>query len=845
MSVLHTIQEWLLNRIFIYARAHHYDVTGIYKEQFIIHDITERTQIERKISESHDFYLTLFNQFPVLIWRSRLDTQCDFFNSSWLQFTGRTLEQESGIGWAEGVHPEDYQRCLDIYLNAFQQREPYDIEYRLRRYDGEYRWILGNGRPYHNLDGKFAGYIGSCYDITERKLAEEIVKESEERYRRIVETANEGVWVINAQNETTFVNGKMAHMLGYTVEEMIGKTLYSFMDETGLPAATNQVERRHQVISEQHDFKFKRKDGSDLWAIFTTTTILDAAGRYAGALGMVSDITRRKNAEAQLVRAKEIAETANQFKSEFLANMSHEIRTPMNGVIGMSELLLGTELTPEQHDYLTIIKDSADSLLNIINDVLDFSKIEAGKLELNKVAFNPRKLVEKINDTFALLALSKGIELLCRVDPELPSSLYGDPDRLRQILVNLIGNAIKFTEKGEILITVENASEDQIISLDKCLIQFSVKDTGMGIPQDKMHMLFQNFSQLDASSTRKSSGSGLGLAISKKLVELMDGSIKVVSKVHEGSIFSFQIPMLINNPDSLSQLEKNNIQGLRAMIIDDNLTSCTIIAEILKSQQIIVDYALSGKDGIGKLQKANAIKEPFQIVLIDSDMPKMDGFTVAEQIKNISLFKNEIIMMVTSDNIQKNLARCRELSVTCLIKPLKQKVLLEMIADSLKINLLTTAQVKSFSGRESIQRADEINNLRILMAEDNVVNQKVAVTLLQKKGWQVTTVANGKEAVDIFNSKDFDLILMDVQMPKMDGFDATKAIRAKEGLDFHIPIIAMTAFARAEDRELCLSAGMDDYIAKPLSSADLYEVIECWMSYAEGLNQLKAVPIKN
>jgi two-component system, sensor histidine kinase and response regulator len=659
-----------------------------------------------------------------------------------------------------------------------------------------------------------------------------ILKESEARYRRIIETANEGVWVLNAQNETTFVNGKMAHMLGYMAEEMIGKTLDSFMDEVKLPIIANyHAEHRCQLINEQHDFKFKRKDGSYLWAIVSTTAILDALGKYAGMLGMFTDITRRKSIEAQLQQAKETAELANRFKSEFLANLSHEIRIPMNGVIGMIELLLGTELTREQREYLTIVKDSADSVLSIINDVLDFSKIEAGKLDLSKSAFNMRNLVEKVSDTFALLAHSKGLELLVRIDPELPSSLFGDPDRLRQILVNVIGNAINFTEKGEILITVENARDNNITSLDKCVVQFSVKDTGIGIAQDKLHLLFQNFIQVDTSSTRKFRGSGLGLAIAKMLIELMGGSIRVASKIHAGSTFSFQLPMLINNPDSLLQSEKNHIQGLRVMIIDDNLTNCKIVAEILKSQQITVDYALSGKEGIIKLQKAMAVKEPFQVILIDSDMPKMDGFMVAEQIKKTSLTRNTIIMMNTSDNLQKNLVQCRALSVTCLIKPIKQKALLEMIADSLKISCVKTEQEKSFDEKDSSMKTDQNNNLRILLAEDNIVNQKATMIFLQKKGWQVTAVANGKEAVDIFHPKDFDLILMDVQMPILDGYEATKVIRAKEGVKFHTPIVAMTAYAKIEDLELCLSAGMDDYIAKPILAEDLYEVIECWTSY--------------
>ncbi|HJY82170.1 MAG TPA: response regulator [Candidatus Binatia bacterium] len=757
------------------------------------------------------------------------------------------------------VHPDDQADFHESIAISAQTLLPWRWEGRVLIKPGTLKWFQGASRPEWQANGDIL-WDGFLLDITARKQAEA------ER-DRFFTLSLDMLCVAGFDGYFKHLNPAWEKTLGFTKEELLAKPFLDFVhpeDRAATIAAAEQLSTTGvEIIFFEN--RYLCKDGSYKWLAWDAAPSAEQQMIYAVA----RDITERKRTEEELQKAKDAAEAATSAKSEFLANMSHEIRTPMNGIIGMTELALDTELTPEQREYLTMVKDSADSLLRLINDILDFSKIEAGKLDLESIDFSLRDSLEGTMKTLAMRAHKKGLELACHIPPNVPDTLVGDPGRLCQIVVNLAGNAIKFTERGEVIVEVQNPEsripngalagevrteairnlQSVIRNPEECVLHFSVRDTGIGIPPEKQRLIFEAFSQADSSTTRKYGGTGLGLAISSQLIALMGGRIWVESEVGKGSTFHFTARFGLQTGVGLKALtEPVDVKDLPVLVVDDNATNRRILEEALTNwgmKPIVVD---GGRAALAEMQRAAASGKPVPLALLDAMMPEMDGFDLAERIKQQPELAGATIMMLSSAGQRGDAARCRALGIAAyLTKPIKQSDLLDTILTVLHASSVETREP---SPRPQPSLPESQRRLHILLAEDNAINQRVAVGMLEKRGHTVVVAGNGKEALAAAERESFDLILMDVQMPEMDGFEAARAIREKEerarsplspqsavrspqdpGLRIlepgllHIPIVAMTAHAMKGDRERCLEAGMDSYVSKPLQVQQLFEVI--------------------
>lgn len=761
-------------------------------------------------------------------WELGVDKRFTYLSEPSQLVLGVRPEQVLGLTWEEVLRHRILDReTLEHFGQHLANQQPFkDIELTWKSTGGVARVICMHGKPIVDEYGSFAGYRGTATEVTGQKRAKQALLESEERFRNLIEGSMQGM-IICQDMRPLFVNRAFVELLGATSAEEI---LAEASIEPWIATYDRQRIRQYyegclqgEDVPARYEIEMVRRDGTCIM-LDNTVRMVTWEGHTA-IQATVMDITDRKLAEKALLEAKDAAEAAGHAKSVFLATMSHEIRTPMNGVIGMTGLLLDTPMNSEQRECVETIRSCGNALLTLINDILDYSKIEAGKLDLEIIDFNLRKAVEDVLELLAEPASAKGLELICLMRPGVPTWVAGDPGRLRQILTNLVSNAVKFTEKGEVVVRAHCVQETET----ETVMRFEVSDTGIGIVKEAQPRLFEAFSQADISTTRKYGGTGLGLAISRRLVEILGGTIGVESEVGQGSTFWFTVRLAkAAAPSSTPSMLEPQLRGLQVLCVDDNATNRTALDLQLSAWGLVADCVSTGPSALAKLKEAYANKAPYALAILDMQIPDMDGLVLANTIKADPELASTRLIMLSAWGQRGHGQAARHAGIAAyLTKPVRQSHLYDSIMTVMSMPQAVTPP--GLVTRHTLEEARSAQRTRVLLAEDNIVNQKVAVRMLEKLGCLVDTVANGREAVAALNNASYALVFMDCQMPEMDGYEATAIIRHCEQITgTHVPIIAMTANVMPGDRESCLQAGMDAYVSKPVQTKELAEILQQW-----------------
>jgi PAS domain S-box-containing protein len=802
----------------------------------IVQDVSQRKRLEEALRESEERFRGTFENAAVGIAHADPEGRWLRFNEKFCAIVGHSREELLQRTYQDITHPDDLAASIDATAALFRGEFPnFGLEKRFVRKDGSPVWAQVFISLQRDAAGVPAYDIGIFHDITERKRLEEALRASEERYRFLIRSIPQKIFTANADGEVDYLNQQWTEFTGRSFDQLIGWGWTQIIH----PEDVEENVRRSQHSIDtgepfQVEHRVRRADGVYRWHLRRAVAMRDAEGRVLMWFGSNTDIDDQKQAAEAFKQAKEAAEAANRAKDEFLANVSHEIRTPMNAILGMTELALDTPLTDDQRQCLRTVKSAADNLLGLINDLLDFAKIESGKLELNSADFSLRAAVGDTLRALAARAHRKGLELACNVQQDVPDALLGDAARLRQVLLNLVGNAIKFTEHGEVVVRVEVAEPDGEVGL-----RFSVSDTGIGIPPDQQERIFRAFEQEDTSTTRRYGGTGLGLTISARLVALMGGTITVDSEPSRGSTFAFtaRFGRQPHPPEQPPARLPGLLRGLRVLVVDDNPTNRHILGEWLTGWRMEPVAVGDGMAALGALWDAVSAGRPYPLVLLDARMPDTDGLALAARIRERAALSAVRIILLTSDHRPGDSARSRELRIDAhLLKPLQQDELLETI-----YRVMSRAPGAAPTAVEEPARepaaAPAAAPLHILLAEDDEFSAQLMERLLGRRGHRVRLATNGREALALAAAGVFDLLLLDVHMPELDGFEVAQAIRERErSVRGHLPVIALTARSRKEDRERCLAAGMDDFLTKPIRPAELLAAIGRLMP-AEGVSR--------
>ncbi|QEH36380.1 Signal transduction histidine-protein kinase BarA [Aquisphaera giovannonii] len=786
------------------------------------HDLTDRLRAGEALRLSEERFRGAFDAAAVGMALVSPEGRWLGVNRTLCEIIGYSEAELLATDFQALTHPDDLDADLAQVGRALAgEIGSYSLQKRYRHKEGRTVWVVLSVSLVRDAGGRPLHFVSMIEDVTPRRRAEEALRESERRFRELADNAPVVILMGDRAAGFTFVNQTGLDFLGLSEGTPVGRALDGRIHPDDRP----RLEEDHgRVISQrtplEAEYRLRHADGGFRWLAFRSIPRLLDDGTTIGYLTCCVDVTARKEAEASLLRAKEEAEAAARAKGEFLANMSHEIRTPMNGILGMTELALATELTPRQREYLMLARSSAESLLTIIDDILDFSKIEAGKLTLDPAPFALREALEEALRVMALRAHAKGIELACRIDPEVPDSLVGDAGRLRQVLINLVGNAVKFTERGEVVLRagLEEAGDEDVT------VRFDVSDTGIGIPPEKVGAIFAPFEQADGSTTRRFGGTGLGLTISANLVAMMGGTLRVESEPGRGSTFHFT-SRLGRQPEASgapAAPRPTTLEGRKVLVVDDNATNRMILEELMGRWGVRIASADRGHAGLAALRAAADRGEPFDAALIDGMMPEMDGLDLAARIRADGSIADTPLLLLTSAGRPDD-DRHRTLGVSAfLVKPVRQSDLMDSL-----MNALATgpdpdpAPPPAEPGITPTQHPGG-PRLRVLLAEDHLVNQKVAVWMLEDLGHDVEVVPDGRMALAALAARTFDVVLMDIQMPEMDGLEAIRAIRdGEKASGRHQHVIALTAHAMEGDLERCAAAGFDGYLAKPVRQAEL------------------------